>query len=328
MADIALVPQGLIFQRGKSVGAQKARKTAHVFCRNGVLFVRHGRRTLLSLGKAFFHLEHFRALQVAQFHAQALHTASQHGKRGEEVGVTVALNDLGGMRINLKLKIAQGALLKLGRQKCIGTHRARDFTHAHAFNPGFNPGKVPLKFGVKSGHFEPKAGGFRVDAVGAAHAQHTLVAAGQTFNGGQERADVLENQAPGLHEQKGVGRIHDIGGGTAQMDVARVFRANLFFKRGQKSDDVVAGHFFNSQNAIHINGSLGLNIFHRGGWDAAHVAPGPANGNFHIKPCLIAVLKGPDTAHFLTGVAINHGCLMKPSWRLWWVPTLRTLWLA
>ena len=39
--------------------------------------------------------------------------------------------------------------------------------------------------------------------------------------------------------------------------------------------------------------------------------PGPANGN--SSPCLMAVLKGPDTAHFLTGVAINHGCLMKPS---------------
>ena len=328
MADVALVPQGLIFQRSQGVGAQQARKTAHVLGRNGVLFVRHGRRTLLALGKTFFNFKHFGALQVAQFHAQAFHTASQHGQRGKEVRVAVALDDLGGVRVNLKLKVTQGALLKLGRQERVGPYRARNFAHADAFHTGFNTRQMAFKFGVEPGHFKAKAGGFGVDAVGAAHAQHALVAVGKRFDGGQKPAYVFKNQAASLHKQEGVGRVHNVGRRAAKMNVARGFCPHLFFQRGQKGDDVVAGHFFDGQYAIHVNGGLGLNVFYRFSRDAAHVAPGPANSHFHIKPCLIAVFEGPNAAHFLTGVAINHGCLMKPRWRPWWEPTLRPLWLA
>ena len=67
------------------------------------------------------------------------------------------------------------------------------------------------EFRVKTGHFQAEAGGLGVDAVGAAHAEHALVAAGQVFQSFQQGAQIFENQLPGLDQQQGVGRVHDIG---------------------------------------------------------------------------------------------------------------------
>ena len=194
--------------------------------------VRHGRGALLALGETFFHFQHLGALQMAQLYAQALDAAGQDGQGGEEMGIAVTLHDLGGVRVHGQAQTGQGLFLQFGRKEGVGAHGAGDLAHAHALDTGLDALQMALELGVEAGHLEAEAGGFGMDAVGAAHAEHALVLAGQGFQRSQHLFDVFHDELAGLHEQIAVGGVHDVGRRTAQMDVAGV-GAHLFFQRSE-----------------------------------------------------------------------------------------------
>lgn len=68
----------------------------------GFFLCGHGRRALLALGETFFHFQHFGALEVAQLHAEPLHAPGHDRQGSEKMGVAVALDDLGGVRVHLE----------------------------------------------------------------------------------------------------------------------------------------------------------------------------------------------------------------------------------
>jgi hypothetical protein len=65
VADVALVPEGDVFQRRHRVAAQHAREAGEAFPRDGVALVRHGAAAFLTFGR-LFSFENFGALQVAE----------------------------------------------------------------------------------------------------------------------------------------------------------------------------------------------------------------------------------------------------------------------
>ncbi len=213
------------------------------------------------------------------------------------------------MRVNLEAQTAKRLALQIRRKKGVSAHRAGDLAHAHAFQPGFHPLEMTRKFRVKTGHLQAEAGGLGVDAVGAPHAQRALVAAGQTFQGLQQSAQVLKNQLAGLNQQQGVGRVHNVRGSAAQMDKAGL-RPHLFLQRGQEGDDVMTRGFLNAQDAFHVNVRLVADRVHGLDRNAAQFGPGLAHGHFHREPGPVTVFQGPDPTHFRPGVAFDHGFLV------------------
>lgn len=165
---------------------------------------------------------------------------------------------------------------------------------------------MAAEFGIETGHLEAEAGGLGMDAVRAAHAEHALVLVGQLFQAFQQGAHIVQQQRSGLLDEQTVGRVHDIGGRAAQMDITGL-GTDFFFQRRQKGDDVMARHFLDGQNAIHIDVGLLTDDVHGFGRNAAHFAPCPADGHFDIQPCAVAVFQRPDTAHFRAGITVNHG---------------------
>ena len=232
------------------------------------------------------------------------------------MGVAVALHNLGGMRVHLQVQPGQGAGLQVGRKKGVGAHCAGNLAHAHAFQPGPDALPVAHELRIKAQDFEAEAGGFCVDAVGAAHAEHAFMTLGQIRQSDQQRVKILEDQRSGLDQQQGVGRVHNVRRCAAQVDVARL-GPHFFFQRSQKGDDVVPGHLFNGQNAVHIDGRRGLDVRQGVGGHAAQFAPGLAHGQLHVEPGPVAVFQGPDAAHCRPGITIDHACLMRPRERAW-----------
>ena len=66
VADIALMPEGLILKSGQGIGTHNAGEAAEVLGGNGVFLVGHGRGALLALGEAFLHFKHLGALQMPE----------------------------------------------------------------------------------------------------------------------------------------------------------------------------------------------------------------------------------------------------------------------
>jgi hypothetical protein len=80
VADVALVPQSHVFQRGNNRRAHEAGKAGQVFGQHGVALVGHGGRALLPRMEEFLRFAHFGALEVADFRCQPLNAAGDNGQ--------------------------------------------------------------------------------------------------------------------------------------------------------------------------------------------------------------------------------------------------------
>ncbi len=243
---------------------------------------------------------------MAQLHAQPFEPAPGQGQGGEEVGVAVALDDLGGMGLHLEAQEFAGDLLHPGVQIGVGAHRAGDLAVAHVLQGLDKALPVPGELGVEPGHLEPEADGLGVDAVGAAHAEQALVLEGQGLERGQEPVETGQDHGPGLGQQHAIGRVGDVRGGAAQVDEAGR-GPHLLLHCGEKGDDVVPGALLDLQDAVEVEAGLGADGGHVLGRDAAQAVPGLAHRDLHVEPGLELGLQGPDSAHLRAGVAFDHG---------------------
>src|ERR1043166_2449863 len=98
MADVALVPERDVLERDDRVAADDAGKSAQTLARDRVSLVRHGRTAFLAFAEIFFHLENFGVLEVTKLGRPTIDARSDHGERAQKLGVTIALNNLGGQR--------------------------------------------------------------------------------------------------------------------------------------------------------------------------------------------------------------------------------------
>src|SRR5204862_8181246 len=96
VADVALVPEGDVLQRGNGVAPDDAGEAGESFPGDRVAFVRHGAAALLAFRERFLGFENFRALEVAELDGPALDARTDECQRIHELGVNVALHDLRG----------------------------------------------------------------------------------------------------------------------------------------------------------------------------------------------------------------------------------------
>ena len=92
MADIALVPEGHIFECSDSVSTQNPGQARQTLARDRVPFMRHGTRALLAFGKEFLRFQHFRSLQMAEFSGPAFDACADQGQCADEFSVQIPLD--------------------------------------------------------------------------------------------------------------------------------------------------------------------------------------------------------------------------------------------
>src|SRR5579883_3453095 len=89
------MPESDIFESRLRVCAHDAREARDLLTTYGIAFVRHGRTAALAGGERLFRFADFGALRMADFDRDFLQGSGNDGKRGNELRVMIALDDLG-----------------------------------------------------------------------------------------------------------------------------------------------------------------------------------------------------------------------------------------
>ena len=96
VGDVALVPEGYVFEGSLGVGTDYASEAADLFRCDGVALVRHGAGTFLFFGEELFGFADLGALEVADFGGDLVERAGEDREGGDVGRVAVALDYLCG----------------------------------------------------------------------------------------------------------------------------------------------------------------------------------------------------------------------------------------
>ena len=110
MADVALVPERDVLQRGDGIAANDPRETAQAFAGDRVALVRHRRTAFLPVAEKFFHFENFGPLQMTELGRPAIDARGDQRERGQKFRVPVALDDLGRKRRRFQAELLADTL--------------------------------------------------------------------------------------------------------------------------------------------------------------------------------------------------------------------------
>ena len=202
--------------------------------------MRHGRGALLPRREKFLRLQHFGALQMADFGRQPLDRGGDDAERGEIHGVAIARDDLGRDRLDAEPHF----LRHMGFDPRIdlreGADRARNrggrdlvLRRRQAF-PGAG------KFGIGVGELEPERRRLGVDAVRAADGRRVFVFLRARLQRRLEPLHVGDEQIGRAHELHVQAGVEHVGGGHALMHEARL-RPDDFRQVREEGDDIVLG---------------------------------------------------------------------------------------
>ena len=130
--DVALVPERDVLEPDDGRAADDAREAADPLGDDGVPLVRHRRRALLPAAERLLHLGDLGAREVPDLERELVERRRDDRERGEELGVTVALEDLRRGRRRLEPEPLAGDALELGIGRGVRSDGARELADAHA----------------------------------------------------------------------------------------------------------------------------------------------------------------------------------------------------
>ena len=123
MGDVALVPEGDVLEGGQGVAAQHSGHAADALGEHRVVLVGHGRGPLLPLREGLLQLGDLGLLKQPDGGGEPLEAGTQDGHRGDEGGVAVAGQHLGGGGGDAEPEALADVLLDLGRDRGVGADR-------------------------------------------------------------------------------------------------------------------------------------------------------------------------------------------------------------
>ena len=126
VADVALVPQRLVLERGLGVAAQEPRLAGDPLGQDRVALVGHRRAALLARLERLHDLGDLGVLEVADLGRDALERTAEDGDRREERRVPVALDDLGAHRVHVEAEVREDLRLEVRRQVAVRADRTAD----------------------------------------------------------------------------------------------------------------------------------------------------------------------------------------------------------
>ena len=210
MADVALVPERHVLERDEGVGAEQASHAGDALGEDRVALVRHGGRSLLTLGEGFEDLPDLAALEMPNLRRDALQRSSQDRQYGEQFGVAIAAHDLGGRRIGRQAQALHHGRLHLRWDVGVRADRARDLADGHRRASAGEPFGITEQLGVPARRLEAKGDRLRMHPMAAADHGRGAVLQRQPANDldepGQLRGDDRGAVAQ-LHGRRGVEQV-------------------------------------------------------------------------------------------------------------------------
>ena len=220
VADVALVPEGLVLHARQGIAAQQPGHAGEALGEDGVALVGHRRRACLPAPEGLLELADLGVLEVADLHREALDGAAGHGDGGQEGGVPVALHDLRAGRVDGEAQGRQRGRLDLRRQLRVGAHGPGDLARGQVGRGRPQARARPVQLEGPGGQLEAEGDGLGVDAVGAAHHQRAGVLPGARHHGGDGSVQAGQDEVGGGPALQGQRGVHDVAAGQAEVEVA------------------------------------------------------------------------------------------------------------
>ena len=260
MRDVALVPEGYVFESDLGVGADDAGEAADLLRGDGIALVGHGAGAFLAGGEEFFGFADFGALEVANFGGDLVESGAQDGEGGDVGGVAVALKHLGADGSRLETEGFDDGGLVPRAEVAEAADGTGDFADADVFGGGVEAAQVAAHFAIPEEKFHAKGGGFGMDAVGAADGGGVLELQRAALEDFAEAEDAFADDLRGFHEGEGLGGVDDVGGGEAEVEPAGGVGAgglDVFGDGGGEGENVVAKFAFEGVDTVDGEGSVG-----------------------------------------------------------------------
>ena len=214
------MPEGDVLETDNRGGSDDARESADPLGDDRVPLVGHRRRALLALAERLLHLGNLGPRQVADLEREPLERGGRDRERSEELGVPVALDDLGRRRLGLEAEPFAGDALDLGVDRRVVADRARKLPDPNALERPRDaaPGAVELE--GPDGELQAERRRLRVHAVGAADRDRQPMLVGPLHDGRERPVEPLQDQlARGAHLERERG-VDDIRRGQPVVEPA------------------------------------------------------------------------------------------------------------
>ncbi len=146
--DVPLMPESDVLHRRERVPPEHAGEPGNPLARDRIALVRHRRRTLLPLGEVLLRLQHFGLLEVPDLRGELLQRAADHREDGHELGMAVALQDLGRDRRRREPELRADILLHLRAEMFERPDRPRNLPDGDPFHRRRQPVDIPPRLVV------------------------------------------------------------------------------------------------------------------------------------------------------------------------------------
>ncbi len=164
---------------------------------HGIFLVRHRGGAFLALGERLLELEHLGLLEVADLGRELVQAGAEQGQRRDDLGVPVALQDLGRYPGGGEAQFVQRGHFHPRVEVDVGSDRARDAADTDRLQGPPQPLLVALHLLVPDENFDAEGDRLGVDAVGPAHHHRLFVLPGFFPEDGRQGARRLSRLFPG-----------------------------------------------------------------------------------------------------------------------------------
>ena len=295
-----------VLEADARIGTDDACKARDPLGGDGVALVRHRRRALLAATERLLDLAHLRARQVADLGREAVERRGVQRERSEDVGVTIALEDLRGAGRGLEPQPLAGDALDLRVEGGVLADRARQLPDTHAVERTLETSPVTLECERPAGQLEPERRRLRMDAVRPPHAEREPMLLGASHDSSECSFELGEHQCARLADGQRQSGVEDVRGGEPVVEPA----ALVTEPGGDQVDE--RGHVVTGLTlaGAHLGGARDTSRgTHRGGGLRGHDSKGrPAieRSQLHVEPALELRLLRPDPGHLGSAVAGDH----------------------
>ena len=268
-----------------------------------ISLVRHRRGALLALAERLLHLGHLGARQVTDLDRETLERGGRQGERGQQVGVTVALDDLRRGRLGLEAEAFAGHALDLGVDRRVVADGARELPDAHALERKGDAPASAVELEGPDRELEAERRRLRMHPVGAADRDRQPVLLGPRPDRIEGPVEPGEDQLPRGRDLQRERGVHDVRRGEAVVEPAP-FRAELRCDRVDESRGVVVRPLLDLGHPLGARrDSLGSNRLGCLGGHDARLRPAVERRELDLEPALELALVRPDAGHLRSRVA-------------------------
>ena len=203
MRDVALVPEGDVLEADERVRPHDAREPADPLGDDGIPLVRHRRRALLAAAERLLYLADLGAGEMPDLEREGVERGRDDRERREELGMAVALEDLGRGGRGLEAEPLAREPLELGIGRRVRADGARELADAHPLECPRDSLAAARQLEGPADELEPERRRLRMDAVRAADLQRLAVLLGARHDDREGVVEPLEDQGAGLADLEG-----------------------------------------------------------------------------------------------------------------------------